>query len=248
VTIRVDHVSHSFGTQEVLRDVSLVVPTGRTVVLLGPSGVGKSVLLKIVAGLLGPDQGDVWIDNVSIFTASERAVAGVRRNLGLVFQSSALFDSLTVGENILFGLQDGLGRALSPELRAQVEERLAWVNLDPDVIGKYPGELSGGMQKRVAIARAIAGGQRSVLYDEPTSGLDPLNSDTVAQLIRQLQRELGVTSLVVTHDLELTATVADTVALLDRGKIQAEVPVSRLKTLDHPLVQARRPRSLEFVA
>ena len=248
MTIRVEHVSQGFGTQQVLRDVSITVPTGRTVVLLGPSGVGKSVLLKIVAGLLEPDEGDVWIDEVSIFNASERSVAALRRDLGLVFQSSALFDSLTVGENILFGLQDGVGQTLTPALRAQVEERLAWVNLGPEVIGKYPGELSGGMQKRVAIARAIAGGQRCVLYDEPTAGLDPLNSDTVAELIRQLQHELGVTSLVVTHDLELTATVADTVALLDRGTIQAEVPVSRLASLEHPLVQARRSRGLEFVA
>jgi len=239
VSIQIDHVTKRFGSQAVLRSVNLTVPGERTLVLLGPSGAGKSVLLKIVAGLLEPEEGDVQVDGVSIFDAPERAVAAVRRRTGLVFQYSALFDSLTAAENIQFGLDDGLARAPSPELRARVEETMSWVNLEPDAATKYPAELSGGMQKRVAIARAIAGGQRYVLYDEPTAGLDPVNAEAVAQLIRRLQRELGVTSLVVTHDLDLAGRVADTVALLDGGRIQVEVPACYLDSIDHPLIQVR---------
>jgi phospholipid/cholesterol/gamma-HCH transport system ATP-binding protein len=240
VSIQIDHVTKRFGSQAVLRSVSLTVPGERTLVLLGPSGAGKSVLLKIVAGLLEPEEGDVLVDGASIFDAPERTVATVRRRMGLVFQYSALFDSLTAAENIQFGLDDGLARAPSAKLRARVEETMSWVNLEPEAAAKYPGELSGGMQKRLAIARAIAGGQRYVLYDEPTAGLDPVNAEAVAQLIRRLQHELGVTSLVVTHDLDLAGRVADTVALLDGGRIQIEVPARYLDSIDHPLIQVRR--------
>ncbi len=248
--IRVERIRKRFDAREVLRGISFSVPAGRTVVLLGPSGAGKSVLLKTMVGLLRPDDGEVWIDGVPLVGGPEPAAAEVRRRVGFVFQSSALFDSLTVAENILLGL-DGDGLGGDPRRgRARVLECLRWVNLEPEIAAKHPAELSGGMQKRVAIARAIAGEQRYLLYDEPTAGLDPANAETVAELIRRLQGELGVTTVAVTHDLDLARHVADSVLLLDGGELVAETPVAALEALDHSMVRAfhrRRPR-LEHVA
>lgn len=247
--IRVERIRKRFDAREVLRGISFSVPAGRTVVLLGPSGAGKSVLLKTMVGLLRPDEGEVWIDGVPLVGGPEPAAAEVRRRVGFVFQSSALFDSLTVAENILLGL-DGDGLGGDRRGRARVLECLRWVNLEPEIAAKHPAELSGGMQKRVAIARAIAGEQRYLLYDEPTAGLDPANAETVAELIRRLQGELGVTTVAVTHDLDLARHVADSVLLLDGGELVAETPAAALEALDHPMVRAfhrRRPR-LEHVA
>jgi phospholipid/cholesterol/gamma-HCH transport system ATP-binding protein len=169
--------------------------------------------------------------------------------MGYVFQYSALFDSLTVAENVLLGLDERRWREDSPAARARLQQCLEWVNLGPEVASLYPAELSGGMQKRVAIARAIVSEQRYLLYDEPTAGLDPLNAENIAGLIRRLQRDRGVTSIVVTHDFELAKYVGDQAAILDGGRIVADVPAAALDALDHPLVRAfrHRPERIEFV-
>lgn len=247
--IRLERVRKRFGAHEVLRDVSFSVRSGRTLALLGPSGVGKSVLLKTVIGLLEPDEGEVWVGDVELTGAPERAAEAVRREMGYVFQYSALFDSLTVAENILLGLDERRWRPDSPATRARLQECLRWVNLRPEIASLYPEELSGGMQKRVAIARAIVAEQRYLLYDEPTAGLDPLNAENIAGLIRRLQRDLGVTSIVVTHDFELVRYVGDQAAILDGGRIVADVPAPALEALDHPMVQAfrHRPERIDYV-
>jgi phospholipid/cholesterol/gamma-HCH transport system ATP-binding protein len=238
--IRLERVYRRFGAHEVLRGVSLCLRTGRTLALLGASGVGKSVLLKTIIGLLEPDEGEIWVAGVELTGAPERMAEAVRRTMGYVFQYSALFDSLTVAENILLGLHESEWRPDSPGARARLRECMRWVNLEPEVASHYPAELSGGMQKRVAIARAIVAEQRYILYDEPTAGLDPLNLENIAGLIRRVQGDLGVTSVVVTHDFELAKYVGDRVAILDGGRIAAEVPAPALDALDHPLVRAVR--------
>jgi phospholipid/cholesterol/gamma-HCH transport system ATP-binding protein len=247
--IRLERIRKRFGGTEVLRGVSLAVRTGATLALLGPSGAGKSVLLKTIIGLLEPDEGEVWVDDLELTSAPTRLADAVRGTMGYVFQYSALFDSLTVGENILLGVDDAGWHPDAPAARARLKECLRWVNLDPELVTRYPNELSGGMQKRVAVARAIVGPQKYLLYDEPTSGLDPLNAENIAGLICRLRKELGVTSIVVTHDFELAKYVGDQVAILDGGRIVADVPAPALDALDHPMVRAfrHRPSRVECV-
>jgi phospholipid/cholesterol/gamma-HCH transport system ATP-binding protein len=230
-------LSKAFGDNVVLDDVSIHVPEGLTTALFGPSGTGKSVLIKHIIGLLEPDAGDVVVDGVSIPSANHRQLNQVRQRVGYVFQGSALFDSLTVGENIQLGMDiDGCRHAKS-ECELRVAECLNLVNLDPQVADLYPIELSGGMQKRVAIARAFSGHQRYLLYDEPTTGLDPENAFIISKLISQLQGEIGVTSIVVTHDLENAFRVADRVALLYKAKIRFEGTVDEFRNSKDPVVQ-----------
>jgi phospholipid/cholesterol/gamma-HCH transport system ATP-binding protein len=204
--------------------------------------VGKSVLLKTIIGLLEPDEGEIWAGEVELTEAPRRVAEAVRREMGYVFQYSALFDSLTVAENILLGLDERRWRPDSLTTRARLQECLRWVNLSPEIASRYPEDLSGGMQKRVAIARAIVAEQRYLLYDEPTAGLDPVNVENIAGLIRRLQGDLGVTSIVVTHDFDLAEHVGDQVAILDGGHIVADVPAPALESVDHPMVRAFRHR------
>ena len=243
--IEFDDVRLAFGPAEVLRGVSLRVSDGETVVLLGPSGAGKTVLLKTVIGLLEPDGGDVRVDGRSVPNAPSSVLAEVRAQVGYVFQFSALFDSLTVEENVALGLCHGRCRPEAPECRDRVEQALRAVNLDPTVGGRMPAELSGGMRKRVAIARAIVGGQRYVLYDEPTTGLDPVNAAVIADLVRRLQEGWGVTSLVVTHDLEIAARVGDRWALLWDGRIRLAAPPHVFRRTEDPAVRAFLGRAAE---
>lgn len=237
----------SFGTQPVLRGVNLVVQEGETLALLGPSGTGKSVLIKHAIGLLQPDEGDVIVDGISIANATRRELRRVRRNLGYVFQNSALFDSLTVAENLWLAQEDPLSTRELGECAAEAAELLERVNLDPEVLSKYPSELSGGMRKRVGVARAIASKPEYLLWDEPTTGLDPVNADTIDDLIMDLARNLGVTSIVVTHDLDTAFEVGDRIALLFDGQIRAvDTPAGILQNPD-PLVRrfVRRTRADE---
>lgn len=226
-----------FGDTVVLDGIDLVVHEGETLALLGPSGTGKSVLLKHAIGLLEPDRGDVLVDGLSIARATTEQLRQVRRRVGYVFQSSALFDSMTVAENLWLALGD---EGCSPRVAECEEEAVALlqrVNLDPSVLNQYPAELSGGMRKRVGVARAIASKPRYVLYDEPTTGLDPVNADHIDALIIELARELGVTSIVVTHDLESAFRVAGRIALLYRGRIHiCGAPEEILASTD-PVVQ-----------
>jgi phospholipid/cholesterol/gamma-HCH transport system ATP-binding protein len=227
----------SFGDDAVLRGVDLKVEEGETLVLLGPSGTGKSVLLKHAIRLLVPDQGKVLVDGVSIAEASRAQLRTVRRRVGYVFQNAALFDSYTVLGNLALALvPEGEQRPVR-EVRAEAAELLGRVNLDTGVLDQYPGELSGGMRKRVGIARAIATRPRYVLYDEPTTGLDPVNAETIDGLIMELARDLGVTSIVVTHDLESAFLVGDRVALLTEGKLRAYGTPAEILASEDPVVQ-----------
>ncbi|HEX7052211.1 MAG TPA: ATP-binding cassette domain-containing protein [Longimicrobiales bacterium] len=211
----------AFGTLVVLAGVDLTVREGETLVLLGPSGTGKSVLLKHAIGLLEPDAGDVIVDDVSIAEASHEQLLAVRRRVGYVFQNSALFDSMTVLENLWLALDDDRNLRTVESCREEATELLRKVNLDASALDKYPAELSGGMRKRVGVARAIASRPKYLLYDEPTTGLDPVNAENIDNLILELRRELGVTSIVVTHDLESAFQVGDRIALLFEGRIHA---------------------------
>ncbi|MFP4622743.1 MAG: ABC transporter ATP-binding protein [Gemmatimonadota bacterium] len=227
----------TFGGETVLRGVDLTVREGETLVLLGPSGTGKSVLLKHAIGLLRPDRGRITVDGVSIGEAGPAQLKRVRKTVGYVFQHAALFDSMTVLENLALAIQDE--DDLLPPSRAsdRAAELLRRVNLDPAVLGHYPAELSGGMRKRVGVARAIASGPRYVLYDEPTTGLDPVNADIIDRLIVELADDLGVTSIVVTHDLESAFQVADRVALLTDGRLQACGTPDEILQSEDPVVR-----------
>lgn len=235
--IDITGISKRFGDKVVLEDVSLRVKEGGTLALFGPSGTGKSVLLKHIIGLIEPDAGDVIVDGVSITEASRQQLSQVRQRVGYVFQGAALFDSLSVGENIRLGMDIDGCRHSEQECRCRVAECLRLVNLDPDVAELYPVEISGGMQKRVAIARAIAGHQRYLLYDEPTTGLDPENAYIITRLIDDLRREIGVTSIIVTHDLANAFRAADRIALLFRGRIRFNGTVDEFRNSDDPIVR-----------
>jgi phospholipid/cholesterol/gamma-HCH transport system ATP-binding protein len=234
----------SFDDHAVLRGVNLLVEEGETLALLGPSGTGKSVLIKHAMGLLEPDSGDVVVDGISIASATRAELLRVRRSIGYVFQNAALFDSLTVAENLWLAQTDEKeGRPLAG-CRHEGVELLRRVNLDAGVMDKYPSELSGGMRKRVGVARAIAHQPRYLLWDEPTTGLDPVNADNIDELIMELDQQLGVTSIVVTHDLDTAFEVGDRIALLYEGKVRAvQTPAEILRNED-PIVRkfVRRSR------
>jgi phospholipid/cholesterol/gamma-HCH transport system ATP-binding protein len=227
----------TFGAEPVLRGVDLVVREGETLALLGPSGTGKSVLLKHAIRLLLPDRGDVLVDGVSIPNASRTDLRKVRRSVGYVFQNAALFDSLTILENLALALFSEDDARSPTAARPEAVELLRRVNLDIGVLNQYPAELSGGMRKRVGIARAIASRPRYVLYDEPTTGLDPVNADTIDALIVELARDLGVTSIVVTHDLESAFQVGDRVALLTDGRLRACGTPEEILASEDPVVR-----------
>jgi phospholipid/cholesterol/gamma-HCH transport system ATP-binding protein len=212
-------IRKTFGTQVVLDRVDFEVREGETVALLGPSGTGKSVLLKHIIGLIRPDAGTVIVDDKEVGRLKRQELAELRSGIGYVFQNGALFDSMNVFENVRLGITDeDKYRDLNYCLE-RVGECLRLVNLATETRDKYPAELSGGMRKRVGIARAIAGSPKYLLYDEPTSGLDPVNADVIDSLVKRLDNELGVTSVMVTHDVRGAFRVADRLALLTGGKI-----------------------------
>lgn len=218
--IELRDVHKAFGRQKVLDGVSLTIETGTTVALLGPSGTGKSVTLKHIVGLLMPDRGDVLVDGLSVPRLSRKDLTQLRQKIGYAFQMGALFDSMSVYENIRLGITDETKYRDRAYCDQRVAECLKLVNLSGDVGRKMPAALSGGMKKRVGIARAIAGQPEYLLYDEPTSGLDPVNADAMDELIEQLQHEMKVTSVVVSHDVRGSFKIADKIALLHHGKIR----------------------------
>jgi phospholipid/cholesterol/gamma-HCH transport system ATP-binding protein len=244
--ISIRHISKRFVDNIVLDDVSLEVQDGETVALLGPSGVGKSVTLKMINGLLRPDSGDVVVDGLHVPALGRRELAHLRAGVGYVFQYGALFDSMSVSDNIRLGITNQVEYDDDEYCTARVRECLRLVNLTPDVGDKLPAELSGGMKKRVSIARAIAGKPRYLLYDEPTSGLDPMNADVIDTLVERLQTELGVTSVVVSHDVRGSFRVADRVALLWQGKIRAVGTPEEILASRDPAVLQFLERDLEM--
>jgi phospholipid/cholesterol/gamma-HCH transport system ATP-binding protein len=209
----------AFGKQVVLDRVDFQVREGETVALLGPSGTGKSVLLKHIIGLIKPDSGTVIVDGKDVSKLKRKELSEMRSHIGYVFQNGALFDSMTVFENVRLGITDEAKYSDLDYCRQRIAECIRLVNLTPETIEKYPAQLSGGMRKRVGIARAIAGAPKYLLYDEPTSGLDPVNADIIDGLVQRLDHELGVTSVMVTHDVRGAFRVADRLALLSDGMI-----------------------------
>lgn len=242
------NLKKSFGEHVVLSGVDLLVEEGETLALLGPSGTGKSVLLKHVIGLLDPDEGDVLVDGVSVVNATVQQLADVRRKIGYVFQNAALFDSLTIAENLYLAQTDENSRKPLQGCRDEAIDLLRKVNLSAAVLEKLPSQLSGGMRKRVGVARAIASKPRYLLWDEPTTGLDPVNADNIDELILEVSRELGVTSIVVTHDLDTAFEVGDRIALLYEGKVRASgTPAQMLQSTDAVVARFVRRSRIDAV-
>jgi phospholipid/cholesterol/gamma-HCH transport system ATP-binding protein len=231
--ISLDNLTKSFGGRMVLNGLSLEVPDGQNTVIIGASGAGKSVTLKLIVGLLEPDGGRVLVDGENVHELDRDELAALRGRIGYVFQFAALFDSMTVAENIGLGLVRR-GHAKSV-IRERVEESLAVVDLS-GTENKFPSELSGGMRKRVGIARAIALKPRYILYDEPTTGLDPITAAIMDELIMRT-RDLGVTGLVVTHDMRSAFTVGDRIALLHQGSIRHTGSVDEVRASEDPVVR-----------
>jgi phospholipid/cholesterol/gamma-HCH transport system ATP-binding protein len=242
--IELRHVSKRFGDLIVLDGVDCEVHKGETVALLGPSGTGKSVLLKHINGLIRPDRGEVWVDGLEVNRLNRRDLALLRSRIGYVFQAGALFDSMTVYENVRLGITDEASAEDEAYCRERVRQCLELVNLAPEVGEKFPAELSGGMRKRVGIARAIAGQPSYLLWDEPTSGLDPVNADIIDALVEKLDDELDVTSVVVTHDVRGAFRIANRIALLMEGRIRAMGKPEDLRASTDAAVQEFLERDL----
>ncbi len=233
--IRFNDVHKRFGRLVVLNGVTLNVERGKCLVIIGASGTGKSVLLKHIVGLLRPDQGEVWFDGQRIDTMDDRDLAETRRRIGFLFQMGALFDSLNVLENVAFPLSEHTKKS-AEEINQVAHQKLTMVGL-PEAGTKMPAELSGGQKKRVALARAIAMSPEVILYDEPTTGLDPVRSDVINELIIKLQRELRVTSIVVTHDMHSAFKVADRIVMLHEGKIVYDGSPHAILEDENPVVR-----------
>jgi phospholipid/cholesterol/gamma-HCH transport system ATP-binding protein len=233
--IKLINLGYQVNGQTILDDVTLEFQAGETFVIMGPSGCGKSTLLRLIMGLIRPTSGRIEIDDFVTATLSPREWHQIRYKMGMVFQSAALFDSMTVFDNVAFGLR----RRGEKEtvIRDKVYKTLAIVGLDADTAVKMPADLSGGMKKRTAIARAIATEPPILLYDEPTTGLDPLIAETINELISDLQKSLGITSIVVTHDIISALKVADRVGLLYQGKLVEVRERSELKMARHPILK-----------
>jgi phospholipid/cholesterol/gamma-HCH transport system ATP-binding protein len=233
--IAVHSLAKKIAEQEILRGVDLEVARGETLAIIGRSGGGKSVLLKHLVGLMEPDAGEIWVEGQNIIGLTERQLGAVREKIGILFQGAALFDSMTVAENIAFPLREA-GERNPKVLREKVREMLDVVELEGQE-EKMPESLSGGMKKRVGLARSIVRRPSCVLYDEPTSGLDPVVSDSINRLIRRLQKRLGMTSVVVTHDMKSAFDVANHVAYLHEGRIYFYGTPNQLQQTSDPILQ-----------
>jgi len=233
--ISLRNVYKAFGSKRVLSGFSLDVEEGETVAIIGFSGAGKSVAIKHIVGLLMPDKGEVIVDGLNVPSLSRPELYQLRARIGYVFQFAALFDSLTIGDNVAMGLrkQEGL---TENEIAERVHEALELVDL-PDVAQRSPAELSGGMRKRVGIARAIALRPKYILYDEPTTGLDPVTSAVIDDLMVRMERQLGVTGVVITHDMRSAYTVANRIAMLYEGTVRQFGTVDEIKNTTDPVVR-----------
>lgn len=233
--IQLKGVEKSFGKQRVLQGVDLEIPTGKLTTIIGPSGEGKSVLLKHMIGLLRPDRGEVWVDDIEISHLKDKALNEVRKRFAMLFQSAALFDSMNVFDNVAFPLREK-GLASESDLPRMVDgmlERVGLINMGH----KFPSELSGGMKKRVGLARALVMGPEIILFDEPTTGLDPLMAKTIHDLIRAMQRIFGFTAVMVSHEIPEVFPISDWVGMLKHGKIIAMAPSKEFLHSQDPRVQ-----------
>lgn len=248
MSIELVNIHKAFGEKKVLRGFSLTIENGQTISIIGASGSGKSVTLKHIIGLLRPDVGDVWVDGENVARLDQASVYRVRRKVGFVFQFAALFDSMTIAENVGMGLER-METFSESEIRDRVESCLERVDL-----GGYgeqmPSELSGGQRKRVGLARAIATEPDYILYDEPTTGLDPITKAVIDQLIMRMADDLGVTGVVITHDMESAFRISDRIAMLHEGQNRIEGTPDEIRATDDPVVKAfieGRPELLETV-
>lgn len=236
VLIQFQGVKKRFGPKVIYEDLNLTVHRGKVLTVVGGSGVGKSVMLKMLIGLLRADSGSICFDGAEVTRMKERELSEVRRRIAMLFQAGALFDSLSVGQNVAYGLEEHFQHQMS---RAQIQERVEWalglVGL-PGIEVMAPADLSGGMRKRVALARAIAVQPEVLLYDEPTTGLDPINTARVNHLILGLQRTLKITSIVVTHDMKSAFAISDRVAMVYGGRIIAQGTVAEFRAITDPRV------------
>ena len=235
--IEIVDLQKSFGENKVLTGITLSIPAGNTCVILGGSGSGKTVLMKHMIGLLKPDSGQVVVDGEDLVPLGDAQLEQVRRKFGMVFQAAALFDSMTVFENVAFPLREHRGNMPEEQLRELVRAKLKLMGMTPSVENKFPADLSGGMRKRVGLARAVVMDPKIVLYDEPTTGLDPITTDYVDEMILAAQRELKVTSVVISHDISSAFNVADYIAFLSKGLIVEFGPPEQLRASEHPAVK-----------
>ncbi|MFP1645720.1 ABC transporter ATP-binding protein [Pontitalea aquivivens] len=227
-------VHKAFGANQVLRGIDLTIPTGESMVIIGGSGTGKSVLLKCILGLVHPDRGTITLDGEDVATAARDAFLA---RFGMLFQGGALFDSLPVWQNVAFRLLRGARKLPKAQARDIAIEKLRRVGLKPEVADLFPAELSGGMQKRVGLARAIAAEPEVIFFDEPTTGLDPIMSGVINELIREIVVEMGATAMTITHDMTSVRAIADKVAMIHGGKIRWTGPIAEMDTTSDPYVQ-----------
>jgi len=232
--VNISHISKAFGDFVVLNDVSLTVNHGENLVVFGKSGTGKSVLLKCMVKLLAPDKGEVFIEGKNVHELSNGELKELRKNLGFLFQSAALYDSMSVRENLAFPLIRNFSFT-KQEVEAKVKRALEMVSLE-HAIDKMPSELSGGMRKRIGLARSIITQPKLMLYDEPTTGLDPITTKEISRLIRDLQKELEMTSIIITHDLACAQIISDRAIVLDQGKIKYEGNLKELTASTDPFL------------
>ncbi len=233
--IRLVNLEKSFGEQKVLDKLNLTIDEGKITVIIGRSGEGKSVLLKHIIGLLRPDAGEIWVDDKEITQLKPRELNKVRRKFGMLFQEAALFDSMTVGENVAFPLHEHTKKK-EKEIESLVSTLLKEVGLE-GTEEKMPSQLSGGMRKRVGLARALALNPQIVLFDEPTTGLDPIMTEAIAELILETKEKFGITAVVISHDLPLTFKIADEIAMIYQGKIIAKAPPKEFVGTDSEIIQ-----------
>ena len=229
-------IHKAFGAMVVLDGVDVSVEHGQTLVVLGRSGTGKSVLIKCLVGLLTPDRGRIEIDGQDVESLNGSELQALRQKLGFLFQAGALYSSMTVGENMSFAITQHNPDASDDELADRIAERLTWVGL-PDTMDKLPSDLSGGQQKRIALARALMTDPELMLYDEPTTGLDPVTGNEIAQLIARLKDERGMTAIAITHDIPCAELIADRAVMLDNGKVIAEGTLDEFGSSDNPMVR-----------
>jgi len=235
--IEFKNLHKSFGDREILKGIDLHIAKGKTTVILGVSGGGKSTIIKHLVGLLKADRGEIYIEDALLQPDNEKQMRSLRKEIGFLFQSGALFDSMNVFENVAFALREHTQMS-EEEIRAKVEQKLSMVGLDAGSISElFPDELSGGMRKRVGLARTIALEPKVILYDEPTSGLDPITSDHVTQMIISLQKRLEVTSVLISHDIKESFKAGDYFAMLYDGKIVDYGDAEHIKNSAHPAVQ-----------
>ena len=235
MSIEIKGIHKSFGEDHILRGLSLAVQEGETLSIIGSSGVGKSITLKTIIGLITPDSGEVWVDGRSVHTLLRPELFELRRNVGYVFQFAALFDSMSVGENVAMGL-----RRIKGMTEGEIQKRVSYCLNIVDLGGteeRRPAELSGGMRKRAGLARAIATQPKYLLYDEPTTGLDPVTTTTIDDLINRMSDELGVTAIVVTHDMASAYVISDRIAMLHEGSIRFVGTPDDIRATDDPVVK-----------